>query len=67
MKFSATHQAACNVSRLQHRALSWRMGSQITSHSDQDVTTCTIIIPFAKLPDTCLEHLVGMKSCVFAQ
>lgn len=42
------------------------MGGQITSHSDQDVAACNII-PFAKLPDTCFEHLVGVKTGIFAQ
>ena len=43
------------------------MGGQITSHSDQDAAACNVIIPFAKLPDACLKHLVGVKTGVFTQ
>ena len=67
MQISAPHQAAGDVSRLQRRALGWRMGGEISGDRNEDVPAFISIAPDCELPDSRLQHLVGMEARVFPQ
>jgi hypothetical protein len=67
MKLAAAHQPAGDVSRLQECALSRPMGSQVPCDRNQDMPALVAVAPLAKLPDTCLKRLVGMKARILAE
>ena len=67
MKLAAAHQTAGDVGRLQKGPLGWRVGGEITGDSDENVPALIAVSPFSKLPNACLKHLVGMKTCILAK
>ena len=67
MKLSTTHQARGYVGRLQQRALSWKVGRQISRDSNEDMPALVAIAPLVKLPHARLEHLVGVKARILPQ
>ena len=67
MQIAAPHQAAGDVSRLQRRALGRRMGGEISGDRNEDVPALVGVLPDGELPDSRLQHLVGMKARVFPQ
>ena len=67
MKFAAAHQPTGYVRRLQQRALSRKVGSQIPCDGDEDMPAVIAVAPLAKLPHTRLEHLVGMEARVLPE
>ena len=67
MKLSAARQPTGYISRLQQRALGWKVGCQIPHRGNKDVPALVAIAPLAKLPHARLEHLVGMKAGIFAE
>jgi hypothetical protein len=62
MKLSAARQPTGNISRLQQRALGWKVGCQISCDGNKDVPALVAIAPLVKLPYARLEHLVGVKA-----
>jgi hypothetical protein len=62
MKLAAAHQPTGYVRRLQQRALSRKMGSQIPRDGNKDVPALVAVAPLVKLPHAGLEHLVGMEA-----
>ena len=67
MQVSAPHQAPGDVGRLQRGALSRRMGGEKSGDRNQDVPTLIGVAPDGELPDSRLQHLVGMEARVFPQ
>ena len=67
MKFAAAHQPTGDVGRLQQRALSLEVASQIPCDGDKDMPALITVAPFVKLPHACLEHLVGMEARVLPE
>jgi len=67
MQLAASHQAAGNVGCLQLRALGRRMGGEIAGDRNKDVPALVGVAPDRELPDSRLQHLVGMKARVFPQ
>ena len=67
MNLSAAHQPTGNISRLQQRALGWKVGCQIPRHGNKDVPALVAIAPLAKLPHAGLEHLVGVKAGILSE
>src|SRR6266478_597211 len=67
MKLATAHQPTGYVGRLEQRALSRKMGSQIPCYGDKDMPALVAVTPLAKLPHACLEHLVGVKAGVLTQ
>ena len=67
MQLSAPHQAPGDVGRLQRRALGRRMGGEISGIRNEDVPALVGVAPDGELPDSRLQHLVGMKARVFPQ
>ena len=67
VKLAPTHQAASDVGGLQKGPFGRRMGRQIAGDSDEDVPALIAVSPFTKLPNARLEHLIGMKTCIFAK
>ena len=67
MKFATAHQPTGYVGRLEQRALSRKVGSQIPCYGDKDMPALVAVTPLAKLPYTCLEHLVGMEAGVLPE
>ena len=43
------------------------MGRKIASDRDEDVPALVGVAPLSELPDSRLQHLIGMKTCIFAQ
>jgi hypothetical protein len=60
MKFAAAHQPSGYISRLQQRALGWKVGCQISGDSNEDVPALVAIAPLAKLPHARLERRRGV-------
>jgi hypothetical protein len=50
MKIPAARQPTGNISRLQLRALGWKVGCQIPCDSYEDVPALVAIAPLVKLP-----------------
>ena len=67
MKLSAAHQPSCYVGRLQQRALSRKVGSQIPRNGDKDMPALITVAPSMKLSHARLEHLVGMEARVLSE
>ena len=66
MQLDSAHQAPRHVSGLQRCALSWRMSREIPGDRNEDAPALVIVGPSRELPDPGLQHLVGVKACVFA-
>src|SRR5438477_2665375 len=43
------------------------MGRQIAGNRDEDVLGLVRVASRAELPDSCLQHLIRMEACIFAQ
>src|SRR6266581_4245364 len=43
------------------------MGRQIAGNRDEDVPALVRVAPRAELPDSRLQHLIRMETCIFAQ
>src|SRR5438067_12407664 len=43
------------------------MGPQVAGNRDEDVPALVRVAPRAELPDSCLQHLIRMETCIFAQ
>ena len=43
------------------------MGRKIAGDADEDVPALIGVAPFGELPDSRLQHLIGVESCIFAQ
>jgi hypothetical protein len=67
MKLSAARQPTGCISRLQQRALGWKVGCQIPRDGNKDVPALVAIAPLVKLPHARLEHLVGVKAGILTQ
>jgi hypothetical protein len=67
MKLTAAHQPTGYVGRLQQRALSRKVGSQIPCYGDEDMPALITGAPLMKLSHTRLEHLVGMEARVLPE
>jgi hypothetical protein len=67
MKIPAARQPTGNISRLQLRALGWKVGCQIPCDSYEDVPALVAIAPLVKLPYARLEHLIGVKAGIFTK
>ena len=67
MQFAAPHQPPGDVGRLQRRAFGRRMRRQIAGSRNEDVAARVGIAPYGELPDSRLQHLIGVEACVFAQ
>ena len=67
MKLATAHQPTGYVGRLEQRALSRKMGSQIPCYGDKYMPALVAVTPLAKLPHACLEHLVGVKAGILTQ
>ena len=67
MKLSAARQPTGNISRLQQRALGWKVGCQIPRDGNKDVPALVAIAPLVKLPHARLEHLVGVKAGILTE
>jgi hypothetical protein len=67
MEFAAVHQTTGDVGGLQQCTLSREMGGQIPVNGDNDVSALVAVAPFAKLSHARLEHLIGVKTGIFAQ
>ena len=67
MKLSAARQPTGYISRLQQRALGWKVGCQISRDGNKDVPALVAIAPLVKLPYARLEHLVGVKAGILTQ
>jgi len=65
MELAAPHQAPGNVGGLECRALGWGMGRKIAGDRDENVLALAGIFPRSELPDSRLQHLIGMEACVF--
>jgi hypothetical protein len=67
MEFSAARQPTGYISRLQQRALGWKVGCQVPRDGNKDVPALVAIAPIPKLPHARLEHLVGVKAGILTQ
>ena len=67
MKLAAAHQPTGYVGRLEQRALSRKVGSQIPCYGDKYMPALVAVTPLAKLPHACFEHLVGVKARILAE
>ena len=67
MEVAAVHQPTGYVRRLQQRALSRKVGSQIPCDGDKDMPALVAVPPLVKLPHARLEHLVGMEACILPE
>ena len=67
MKISAARQPTGYISRLQPRALDWKVGCQISRDGNKDVPALVAIAPLVKLPYARLEHLVGVKAGILTE
>src|SRR4029077_9029725 len=67
MKLAAAHHPTGYVRRLQQRALSRKMGSQIPRDGNKDVPALVAVAPLVKLPHAGLEHLVGMEARILPE
>ena len=67
MQPTTSHQTAGYVGRLQRPTFSWRMGCKIARDRNENVPALVSITPRSELPDSGLQHLIGMKACVFAE
>ena len=67
MQFAAPHQAPGDVGRLQRCAFGRRMGREIAGDRNEDVPALVGIAPYAELPDSRLQHLIGVEARIFAQ
>ena len=67
MQLAAPHQAPGDVGGLQRRAFGRRMGGEIAGDRNEDVPALIGVAPDGELPDSRLQHLVGMKARVFPQ
>ena len=65
MQLRAPHQAPGDVSRLQRRALRWRMRGEIAGDRNENMPALVGVAPEAELPDPGLQHLVGVEARVF--
>jgi hypothetical protein len=43
------------------------MGRKITRHRNEDLPASVSAVPLGELPDSRLQHLIGMDACIFAQ
>ena len=43
------------------------MGRKIACNRDEDVSASVSVVPLGELPDSRLQHLIGVESCIFAQ
>ena len=67
MKFAAAHQPSGYISRLQPRALGWKVGCQIPHDSYEDVPALVTIAPLARLPHARLDHLIRVKAGILTE
>jgi hypothetical protein len=67
MKLSAARQPTGNISRLQQRALGWKVGCQISRDGNKDVPALVATAPFVKLSYARLEHLVCVKAGILTE
>jgi hypothetical protein len=67
MKLSAARQPNGNISRLQLRALGWKVGCQIPHDGNKDVPALVAIAPLVELPHARFEHLVGVKAGILTE
>ena len=67
MKLSAARQPTGYISRLQQRALGWKVGCQIPRDGNKDVPALVAIAPLVKLPHARLEHLIGVKAGILTE
>jgi hypothetical protein len=67
MKLSAARQPTGYISRLQQRALGWKVGCQIARDGNKDVPALLAIAPLGKLSHTRLEHLVCVKAGILTE
>ena len=67
MKLSAARQPTGYISRLQQRALGWKVGCQIPHRGNKDVPALVAIAPLVKLPYARLEHLIGVKAGILTE
>ena len=67
MKLAAAHQPTGYLGRLQQRALSRKMGSQIPCDGDKNMSALVAIAPLVKLPYARLEHLIGVKAGILTE
>jgi hypothetical protein len=67
MKLSAARQPTGNITRLQQRALGWKVGCQISCDGNKDVPALVAIAPLVKLPYARLEHLAGVKAGILTE
>jgi len=43
------------------------MGRNIARSRNEDVSPLLTVTPHGELPDSHLQHLIGMEACIFAQ
>jgi hypothetical protein len=43
------------------------MGCKIAGNRNEDVPAFVGVAPLSELPDSRLQHLIGMETCIFAQ
>ena len=67
MKLAAAHQPTGDVRRLQQRALSRKVSSQIPHDGNKNMPALVAVAPLVKLPHASLEHLVGMEARILPE